>query len=114
MDPSAIGSYRRGVDRAHRQVERLAALSAHAGALSRGMKQEPKRHALAKGSGVFLLRIPIGLMKCTPVDHGPIVPCPFGRASAIAATARIPVFRAAGPAVQIAAYAAMPPAAIVA
>jgi len=54
---------------------------------------------------VFLARIPIGLVKCTPVNHGPITPRPFGRAFPITATARIPVFRAAGPAARIAAYA---------
>jgi hypothetical protein len=63
---------------------------------------------------VFLLRIPFGLVKCTPVNHGPIVPCPFRRASPIGGTPWVSIFRAAGASRQIAAYAAMPPAAIVA
>jgi hypothetical protein len=104
MDPSAIGSYRRGVDRAHRQVERLAALSAQAGALSRGMKQEPKRHALADAGGMFLPRFPIGLVKCTPVDHGPIVSRPFRRASPIGGTTWVSIFRAAGPTGRVGAF----------
>jgi hypothetical protein len=54
---------------------------------------------------VFLTRIPIGFVKCTPVNHGPIVPCPFRRASPISATARVSIFRAAGPAAPITAYA---------
>ena len=105
MDPSAIRSYRGAIDRAHREVERLAALSAQTDALNRGMKQEPKRHALAAGGGVFLPRITIGLVKCTPVSNDPIMPCPFRCASPIGGTARIPVFRAGGSAARITAYA---------
>jgi len=67
------------------------ALSAQAGPLNRRMKQEPHRHALAEGRGLLLPRIPIGLVKCTPVNHGPIVSCPFGRPPTIGGTARIPV-----------------------
>jgi hypothetical protein len=89
-------------------------LSAQAGALNRGMKQEPKRHALAERGGVLLPCIPIGLVKCTPVDHGPIVTCPFGRSPPICTTTWALVLRAAGAAARVAAYAAMPPAAIVA
>ena len=54
---------------------------------------------------MFLSRVSIRLVECTPVKHGKIVSGPFGRASLIGATARIPVFRAAGPAARITANA---------
>jgi len=65
------------------------ALSAQAGSLNSRMKQEPQRHALAEGRGGFLPRIPIGFVKCTPVNHRPIVSCPLGRVASIGATARL-------------------------
>jgi len=81
------------------------ALSAQAGSLNRRMKQEPQRHALAEGRGVFLPCIPICLVKCTPENHGPIVPRPFRRAPPISGTPWVSIFRAAGPAAPITAYA---------
>ena len=104
MQPRAIHSDRSSIQRAHRQVERLAALSAQPGALNRGVKQEPERHAVAEGRRVFLPRIPIRLVECTSVKNGPVVSSPFGRASPISGTARISVFRAARAPLRVAAF----------
>ena len=114
MQPRALCPYGSTTDRAHWHVERLTALSTETGVLNRGIEQEPQRHALAEGRAVFLPGISIGFVKCTPVNEGPIVPRPIGRASPTSGTTRIPVFRTTRTAAQIAAHAPAPTPPIIA
>jgi hypothetical protein len=108
MEPRPIYPNRGAIYQTQRHIKRVGTVRAQPRPLRGWIEQEPKRHALAEGCGVFLSRISIGLVKCTSVNHGPVVLCPFRRASPIGATARISIFRAVGPALAMAGEALAP------
>src|SRR5262249_17448353 len=77
MDPCAIRSYRGSIDSALWHVERLGALGAQAGPLSRRIEQQPKGNALAGRRPLLFARLAVGRVKRAPIERPPIVSRPM-------------------------------------
>jgi hypothetical protein len=94
MQPRPICPDRGAIYRAKRHIKRLSTLSAEPCPLGGRIEQKPECHALAESRGVLVGRASSRHVGGAIVKDLPIVFCPYGRASPISATARMPVFGA--------------------